>query len=401
MARKNRIVVENGLYHITTRIANGAFLLKDGEVKAYILKQMFDIADFAGIEICAWNIMDNHLHIFLRVPTVPEKYWSDLGTLPQTAWRSMRPAECRSPRWTPKVTDPPCPITPCGDSPSAEAIAKALADGVPVATIPHHEVGFGMSDGELMSRLRMLYAYNPDKVLEIESRWVRLRRQGLDDLVEKEKAKYFRRMYSISAYLHTLKQRISEYFNRALGHEGQLWGGRFYSTLVEDTAAAKLFVSSYIEWNAPRAIKEISHPREWEWCSYAVACGDCPRAFLGRYGNTTLAKRLVDRVRNGYERQFGCPWEEAKARLDAVFADGLPENWDDACVNEVLRGELHLRMAQLIKAVSLSRLAFFSNREEFVKETYLKIGPKFPGQGYKSVRFLAKFEWPDSPRIAA
>ena len=36
MARTNRIVVEDGLYHVTSRIAHKAFLLADEKVKEKI-----------------------------------------------------------------------------------------------------------------------------------------------------------------------------------------------------------------------------------------------------------------------------------------------------------------------------------------------------------------------------
>ncbi len=130
----------------------------------------------------------------------------------------------------------------------------------------------------------------------------------------------------------------------------------------------------------------ISHPKKWEWCSYAAARGDSPYA---------------GRVRRGYEKLFGCGWKEAKARLEAVFADHLPNDFDEEYLAKVLIGDRHLRMAQLIKAVSLSRLAFFSPNLEFVAETYRKLGKHFPGQGERSVNFLRCFDWPGAPRIAA
>lgn len=402
MARKNRIVVENGLYHITAKVAHRAFLLKDETLKKWMVWQMYDIADFMGLELYAWSIMDNHVHIFLRVPVVPEAYWTVRTEQPLAAWRSMRPAECRSPRWTPDLSDAPCPITPCGDCPSREAITKALSDGVPVARIPHHEVGFGMSDDEMLQRLTKLYSYNPDKVGNIQEDWEEKRETGLDYLVEEEKARFCRRMYSVTQYMHTFKQRVTEHCNRCCGHEGQLWAGRFYSTLVEETDVAKLLVAAYVEWNAPKAMKDVPHPRDWNWCSYAVACGDSPLSSeeIGA-GGAVSARSLMERVRKGYESLFGCVWDEAKARLDAVFADRLPDDFDISMIDKVLAGKLKMRMTQLIKAVSLSRLAFFSRRKDFVKETYKSIGRHFPGQGYKSVDFLASFKWPDSPRIAA
>ena len=49
MARKNRVVVEDGLYHVTTRIAHRERLLADPEVKALVEEWMYGIADFCGV----------------------------------------------------------------------------------------------------------------------------------------------------------------------------------------------------------------------------------------------------------------------------------------------------------------------------------------------------------------
>jgi len=381
MARKNRIVVEDGLYHVTARVAHRAFLLADEAVKEKIVTWMYGIADFCGIDVAAWNIMDSHLHVFLHVPTVPEEYWTDPGTLPAAAWRSMRPAECRDPRWSPDVSDRDYPITPCGDCPSEEALVKAAADGVPVVTLPRPKTGFAIPEDELLRRLGRLYYGHSNGAEKIARRWERLRSQGRDAEVEEEKDALFRRMYSVSQYMKTLKQRISEYFNRELGHAGQLWDGRFHSTLVEKDELAKLYVSSYIEWNAPKA-GMAGHPRQWKWCSYSAACGS------GAFSS---------RARNGYERLFGS-WEDAKARLEAVFEDRLPDSWKSGETNA--DGKTRLRMSQLIKVASLSKCAFFSRRLSFVEATLASLPSRFPCTGPSSVEYLSRFDW-EMPRHAA
>ena len=374
MARTNRIVVEDGLYHVTTRIAHKAFLLADENVKEKIVTWMYGIADFCGIDVVSWNIMDNHFHVFLHVPTVPEEYWTDPEKLPAAAWRSMRPAECRDPRWSPDITDRDYPITPSGDSPSEEALVQAAMEGIPVVTLPRPKTGFAIPEDELMRRLGRLYAGHSNGAEKIGKRWEWLRSQGRDGEVDEEKDAFCRRMYSVSQYMKTLKQRISEYFNRELGHEGQLWDGRFHSTLVEKEELAKLYVSSYIEWNAPKA-KIVNHPRQWKWCSYSAACGN------GMFSA---------RARAGYESLFGS-WKDAKSRLEAVFSDKLPDSWKDG--RQTGDAKIKLRMSQVIKAVSLSRYAFFSRRLSFVMFTLASLPGRFPCSGPSSVEYLSKFNW--------
>ena len=77
MARKNRMSVYDGVYHVTTRIAHRAMLLGDDSVKDEVLARIVSVARFSGVELWAFCIMDNHLHLFVRVPPVPKEYWLD------------------------------------------------------------------------------------------------------------------------------------------------------------------------------------------------------------------------------------------------------------------------------------------------------------------------------------
>ena len=363
MARTNRIVVEDGLYHVTARVAHGARLLADRGLKSLIVEWMYGIADFAGIEVAAWSVMDNHIHLLLHVPPVPERYWTESGTCPLATWRSMRPAECRAQRWMPDG----------GDSPSSRGDSPLRPP-----------VGFSMSDEEMIGRLKGLYRGWSEAVAKTSRRWAQMRGRGLGQDVEDEKARLCRRMYSVSQYMHAFKQHISEHFNRRLGHSGQLWQGRFHSTLVEKEDLSKLFVSAYIEWNAPKA-GVARHPKDWKWCSYAAACG---------------SGELADRARKGFESLFFVSWEEVKARLDAVFADRLPHGWKkDADADDGRR--VRLRMSQLLKVLSLSHCAFFSRRRGFVLETLALLPMCFPASGGRFVEYLSAFDWDEPPRVVA
>ena len=376
MARKNRLIAEDATYHVTTRIAHREFLLENKDLKGEIVEWIYGIAEFCGIEVLAWNVMDNHLHIYLHVPTVPEEYWTDPDELPAAAWRSMRPAECRAPRWTPEVNGPEPMPSPSGDSPSPEAMVRAVAEGVPASVVPHPHTSFTIPDGEMENRLTALYYGKRDRARKIVARWERLRLEGRADEAEAEKDAFCRRMYSVSQYMKTLKQRISEHFNRNLGHEGQLWCGRFSSTLVEKEELSKLYVSVYVEWNAAKA-GIVSHPREWKWCSYSSACAGSVRA------------------RKGYERLFGS-WEAAKARLEAVFDERLP----DAFGGEA-EGAAKRRMSQIVKRMSLRRLAFFTRKMSFVEETLKGLPRRFPCAGGACVARLAEYDWSEPARTAA
>ena len=109
MARKNRVSVYDGVYHVTTRIANRAMLLGPSEVKEHLMKWIVSVANFSGVEVWGFTVMDNHLHLIVHVPPVPKEYWLDANDEPAAYAFGMRPPACRVPLWN-------------GDSPSLESL---------------------------------------------------------------------------------------------------------------------------------------------------------------------------------------------------------------------------------------------------------------------------------------
>ena len=82
MARQNRVSVCDGIYHVTARIAHRAMLFRDAAVKDKVVEILLGAADFSGVELYAWCVMDNHLHLLVHVPRVPERYWLRPGEEP-------------------------------------------------------------------------------------------------------------------------------------------------------------------------------------------------------------------------------------------------------------------------------------------------------------------------------
>ena len=90
MARKNRVSVYDGIYHVTSRIANRAMLLAEGEVKDKVMEWVVSVAAFSGVEVWAFCIMDNHLHLFVRVrPNAANPSGPPAGTVPRLRVRSL------------------------------------------------------------------------------------------------------------------------------------------------------------------------------------------------------------------------------------------------------------------------------------------------------------------------
>ena len=57
----------DSVYHCMTRTVNGAFLFDD-PAKEILRKQLWQIADYCGVQILTFAILSNHFHVLLRVP---------------------------------------------------------------------------------------------------------------------------------------------------------------------------------------------------------------------------------------------------------------------------------------------------------------------------------------------
>ena len=69
MARPNRVKLSGeGYYHVIDRIAHREFLLRDERVKKTFLDLMRRAAEFSGVDVCTYVLMDNHLHLCVHVP---------------------------------------------------------------------------------------------------------------------------------------------------------------------------------------------------------------------------------------------------------------------------------------------------------------------------------------------
>ncbi len=72
-----KIEGERAVYHCVSRAVNREMLFHDG-AKETLRRQIWQVADFSGVEVIAYCVMSNHFHILIRVPDAQEAGVSDI-----------------------------------------------------------------------------------------------------------------------------------------------------------------------------------------------------------------------------------------------------------------------------------------------------------------------------------
>ena len=196
------------VYHCITRTVNGAFLFEDAD-KEMLRRQLWQAAQFSGVQVLTYCLLSNHFHLLVRVP------------------------------------------------------AKAK-----------------ISDAELLRRYRLLYpkdtaltrkhgggVLGEDPATTVETT---LAAGGSE--AEKLRTSLLKRMYDVSEFMKTVKQRFSVWYNRTHDRYGTLWAERFKSVLIEDDRYALATVAAYIDLNPVRA-GLVQDPKDYRFCGYGEAVG--------------------------------------------------------------------------------------------------------------------------------
>jgi len=136
-----------------------------------------------------------------------------------------------------------------------------------------------LSEAELVRRYRVLYERSrapwqptPDQLGDIL--------QAGDELADAWRERLLNRMGEVSAFMKTVKQRFSVWYNKTHGRYGTLWADRFKSVLVEGSPRSLAMVAAYIDLNPVRA-GLADDPAQYRWCGYSEAMAGHPRAREG------------------------------------------------------------------------------------------------------------------------
>ena len=187
-------------YHVMSRITERRFYLGTRE-KEHFRGMIRRVADFSGVEVLTYTVLDNHFHLLIQVPERME-----------------------------------------------------------------------VSDAELLRRMRLIY--RDSVVAQFENKLL----EAADDLEARLlRKRYLYRMYDLSEFMKTLKQRFAIWYNATHGRKGHLWDDRFKSVLVEgggklDRPGALWVMAQYIELNAVRA-GIVREAQAYRWCGLGEAVG--------------------------------------------------------------------------------------------------------------------------------
>ena len=249
-----------------------------------------------------------------------------------------------------------------------------------------------VDDLEFARRLTALYGqkYAGRECAKIAS----LRAEGQNEAADELKAPYIKRMYDLSAYMKTVKQRFTQSFNSRHGRKGTLWEERFKSILVEGSQGALSAIATYIDRNAVRA-GIVSDPKDYRFCGYGEAIGGSRMAKEG------LA--MVMRSVGG-----GMAWSETCAEYRKLLyisgqaqgstPEGKPSKpgFSQAEVDRVLESGGQLSVHQALRC----RVRYFSDglilgSRTYVDDAFHRYRDRFGRKRKSGARSMKEVAWDD------
>ncbi|MCG3193441.1 MAG: hypothetical protein DIJKHBIC_02693 [Thermoanaerobaculia bacterium] len=168
-----------------------------------------------------------------------------------------------------------------------------------------------LTEEEVLSRVAALYS--PKFVCGVREDLDTFRQAGLEERAQALLASFTRRMWSLSNFMKSLKQRFSSLYNRNNQRSGTLWEERFKSIIVEGDESALLTMALYIDLNPIRA-GLVSDPAEYRFCGYAEAVGGSEAAREGLRSLLSRRPRSWKIVQAEYRRLLYSNGEESSIR---------------------------------------------------------------------------------------
>ncbi|MCP4239001.1 MAG: chemotaxis protein CheW [bacterium] len=238
------------------------------------------------------------------------------------------------------------------------------------------------SDDEILERCRALYS--PRAILAVEWEFAEAQRMG-GAALERLRARFLKRMWDLSEFMKTLKQKFTFWFNRRHDRVGVLWESRFKSVIVEGHWNSLLKVAAYIDLNSVRA-GLADDPADYRWSGYCEAvAGD-------RAARRGLCAALAD-------LKEGATWRDLGPRYRKILFGIGEENSARAglsreAVAKVWAAGGKLSLAQLLRC----RVRYFSHgmavgREGFVESVFTLVREAFTSGRKTGARKMVGGDW--------
>jgi REP element-mobilizing transposase RayT len=125
-----------------------------------------------------------------------------------------------------------------------------------------------VDDRELETRMRSLYGdIGAEKRLE---QWKTLSEQGENGKVAAEKAALRKRIYNLSDFFKTFKERFAKSFNRRAGTRGVFWSERFQSLVLDPKYKLLTDVGAHVDRNPVRT-RAVENAEDYRFSGFGSA----------------------------------------------------------------------------------------------------------------------------------
>lgn len=244
-------------------------------------------------------------------------------------------------------------------------------------------------------------SYGKERGHLLKSEIAQLRAMGGEAVIRGILDGYFRRMWDVSEFMKTLKQRFTQWFNKVHGRSGTIWESRFRSVLVEGNSPALLATAAYIDLNPIRA-GLVEDPADYAWCGYGEAVAGRRAARRGlEVVHGVLRNYVLPENARGMLEQYRCVlYERGEAHPDGAGGAHRKSKGfsSEQARAERGRGGRLPNMAFLVRRVKYFTRGGIIGSREFVSRVYEQIRDDHCWRPRQSGRIARKMRFGDRVR---
>ncbi len=242
-------------------------------------------------------------------------------------------------------------------------------------------------DDEVVRRAKVLYG---KKFAEFEKKWEDWTELGQEYRIKEQLDQFRLRMYDLSQFMKTFKQRFSVFYNSNHARRGTLWEERFKSVLIEEESHAQLVTAAYIDLNPVRA-GIVPDPKDYRWSGYGEAAarsGEARKGIERLFVNEDLA---AEEIMPRYRRIL---YEKGERRQNRYSGEVAVPGFSPETVDKVLEegGRLTLCDALNCKVRYFSD-GFIIGGKLFIEKMYAEHSEYFTakkrGRGAKQMKYAS------------